>query len=174
MDPWTRKLPIGGAPRTLDSGQSFRGPPSKVLLIPACDQHTLVCRPGCSELIINAMPSCCCDGCCRCCCRRRCSVVVAVSPTVRPSCCGRLPQAAPDHDPRRKTYPASLFVGLIGHRCCFATPGHAASSVTCHVISWVWRGIARRRRCQLTVPPACTGLYGTVQDCTGLYRRYRT
>lgn len=39
------------------------------------------------------------------------------------------------------------------------------SQVTCHVISWAWRGIAWRRRCQLTVPPGCARLYGTVHDC---------
>lgn len=45
MDPWTRKRPIGEALRTLDSGQSFRGPVSKVLLTPACHQDTLVVVP---------------------------------------------------------------------------------------------------------------------------------
>lgn len=64
-----------------------------------------------------------------------------------------------------QAHPAPLVVGLIGHRHCFARPGHAASSVTCHVISWAWRGIAWRRRCQLTVPQGCSRLYTTVHDC---------
>lgn len=99
-------------------------------------------------------------------------VAIAAAPAV--GCCvtGRpsilLRAAASGCTRSRSTgqaHPAPPVVGLIGHRHCFARPGHAASSVTCHVISWAWRGIAWQSRCQSTVPPECARLYGTVHDC---------
>lgn len=61
---------------------------------------------------------------------------------------------------------SAVYVGLVGHRHCFARPGRAARAVTCRVISWAWRGIAWRRRWQLTVPSDSMGLYRTVFHCT--------
>ena len=154
----------GGAPGTLDSGQqSFRGPLSKVLLIPALRPTHLGCAPVLRShqcdvqlllrwlllllllLLLPLLPLLLlCD---------RLSVHLAAA-----SCFG-LHQIT---IPRSKLTQHRLLSGSSGIAIVSRGRGMQASSVTCHVISWAWRGIAWRRCCQSTVPPECAGLYGTV------------
>lgn len=102
------------------------------------------------------------DGCC--CCSRRC--VTQPSAHLAAEACFRLHQIT-IHGAGSPSKPS--VVGLIGHRDCFVRPGgRAARAVTCHVISWAWRGIAWAET--LPVDSAirrhadCTELYSSVQD----------
>lgn len=163
MDPWTSKLPIGGALRTLDSGQSFRGPVSKVVLIPACDQTHLGCRPGRSDSeLVNAMPSCCCDGCC---CRCCCCVTDCPSILLRTPASGCTRSRSTEKDSRRivvcRAHRASPLFRDAGACSQF---GH----LSCHIMGMAWYRMAE------TLPvDSAARMCGTVRNCTGLYRPYR-
>ena len=164
MDPWARNLPVGGgALRTLDSGQSFKGPPSKVLSIPGCDQHILV-APRCPGLT-RATPACCCGACC--CCPCSCCCV-----TNRPSISLRAPASGCTRSrPTGESSPSNcLLSGSSG--IAIVSRGQGVQPGRSHVVSYHGHGVVshRRRRCQSTVPPGPSGLYRIVQDCSDLYR----
>lgn len=161
MDPWTRYLPIGAPLRTLDSGQTFKGPLSKVLLIPGMrPTNASWLRPDAQSSPVRCQQM------------SRWLLLLLSSlcdPTVRPSRCGSLLQAAPDHDPRSRL--TEQAVCSRAHRASrlFREAGRACSEgghMSCHIMGMAWYrmgGDVASRQCHQTA----RGLYRAVPDCTG-------